>query len=390
MISLARNDRIPNRDFVLRYRVAGDKLKSSLVTSRDERGGFFTLMLYPPRELRTLPRTPLELDFVLDCSGSMHGRPLEQAKTAIRHALRQLQDEDTFQIIRFSNQASKMGPRPILGTSSNIRRGLDYLDSLNSEGGTEMITGIKAALEFPHDPERLRFVCFLTDGYVGNEAEILAAVSGRIGESRIFSFGVGPAVNRYLLEHMAKLGRGAVAYVGLKDNASEVMDRFFGRISHPALTDLQIDWPGNVSEVFPRRLPDLFVGRPVVLTGRFRGNTLGSVRVHGRIENERAELVIPKRREVAEHNGIASIWARLKMADLEDRSLIERNSELPDMVRELALDFGLLSAYTAFVAVDASHRTEGKPGTTVPVAVPVPRGVEYETTVPEQRSRLDP
>jgi Ca-activated chloride channel family protein len=149
---------------------------------------------------------------------------------------------------------------------------LQYLRSLNSDGGTMMIEGIKAALDFPHDPQRLRFVCFLTDGYIGNETEILGELQKRLEASRIFSFGVGSSVNRYLLDHMARLGRGAVAYLGPRDDARQVMEDFFVRISHPALTDIKLDWGTmQVSEIFPRQLPDLFVGRPVVLTGRFTG-----------------------------------------------------------------------------------------------------------------------
>jgi Ca-activated chloride channel family protein len=381
VVSLGPNDRIPNRDFVLRYRVAGDRIKSNLVAYKDERGGYFNLVLYPPKDLNSLRRKSMEMVFVLDCSGSMYGRPLQQAKTAIRRALHQLEPDDTFQIIRFSNKASQMGPLPVEASARNIERGVAYVESLKSEGGTEMISGIKAALEFPHDPDRLRFVCFLTDGYIGNEAEILAAVQERLGASRIFSFGVGPAINRYLLEHMAKLGRGAVAYLGPNDSASDVMDSFFNRISHPAMTDLQIDWGAEVSEVFPRRLPDLFVGRPVVLTGRFAGKAPGPVRLSGELGNQRQELRVAASSDRSNAPGIPSIWARLKIADLEDRSLLDSSSDIPERVRQLALDYGLLSTYTAYVAVDATRRTQGTSGTTVPVAVPVPEGVRYDTVV---------
>jgi len=383
LIALGANDRIPNRDFVLRYRVAGERMKSTLAAYKDQRGGYFTLMLYPPKDLQSLTRKSMEVVFVLDCSGSMSGRPLEQAKTAIRRALHQLQPDDTFQIIRFSNDASQMGARPVEATVRNVQRGLAYVDSLNSEGGTEMITGIKAALDFPHDPDRLRFVCFLTDGYIGNEAEILAAVQERLGASRIFSFGVGPAINRYLLEHMAKLGRGVVAYLGPNDSASDVMDSFFSRISHPALTDLKIDWGVDVADVFPRRIPDLFVGRPVILTGRFSGKAPGTVRLSGQLGHRREEFRVGASSGRLNLAGIPSIWARLKIADLEDRSLFDSGSDVPERVRQLALDYGLLSTYTAFVAVDATARTEGKSGTTVRQAVPVPEGVRYDTTVGE-------
>src|SRR6266446_9619639 len=254
LASLAPGDSLPNRDFILRYRIAGEHIKSSLSTHRDERGGYFSLVLYPPRELESLRRQPLELVFVIDCSGSMDGRPIEQAKAAVQRALQLLQPEDSFQLITFSMQASQFGARPLAATSENIRRASSYVASLRGEGGTMMIEGIKAALDFPHDPERLRFVCFLTDGYIGNEAEILGEIHKRLGASRIFSFGIGSGVNRYLLDHMAKAGHGAVAYLGPNDSAAQIMENFFTRISHPAMTDLNIDWGGlNVTEVLPSK-----------------------------------------------------------------------------------------------------------------------------------------
>jgi Ca-activated chloride channel family protein len=381
-VTLSPNDTIPNKDFVLRYRVAGDRIKSNLLTHRDERGGFFTLMIYPPRDLEKLPRQPVEMVFVLDSSGSMSGRPIEQAKAAIERGLRLLQPGDSFQLINFANRASQLGPRPVEATPENVRRGLRYLKGLESQGGTMMIEGIKAALDFPHDPERLRFVCFMTDGYIGNETEILREVHKKLDASRVFSFGVGPAVNRYLLDGMAKLGRGAVAYLGPNDSAVDVMDQFFTRISHAALTDIQIDW-GNmeVKEVFPRRIPDLFVGRPVILTGRHQGS--GEIRITGKAGAQRVERRLAANWNDSEksHSGLPSIWARMKISDLAAQSIQGRGGNLPAQVRQVALDYGLLSEYTAFLAVDSSRRTEGSTGTTVPVAVPVPEGVKYETTV---------
>ena len=152
---------------------------------------------------------------MIDASGSMQGRPLEQAKEAVATALDRLGGDDTFQIIRFSEGASRFGAMPVRATPANITRAHDYLADLTSGGGTYMVEGVKAALDFPHDPSRLRFVSFMTDGYIGNESDILAAIHRRLGASRIFSFGVGSSVNRYLLERMARTGRGVVAYLGL-------------------------------------------------------------------------------------------------------------------------------------------------------------------------------
>src|SRR5690606_17616757 len=205
----------------------------------------------------------------------------EQAKAAVATALDRLRPGDTFQLIRFSDDASAFGEAPVPATAENLRKARRCLDSRDCSDGTRMIEGIKATLDFPHDTLRLRFVSFLTDGYIGNEMEIIGAVHERIGASRIFSFGVGSAVNRYLLERMAKEGRGAVAYLGPEDSADELMARFFDRISHPALTDVRIDWGGMaVSDVYPSQIPDLFVGRAVVVTGKYRG-ALAPVTVSG-------------------------------------------------------------------------------------------------------------
>jgi Ca-activated chloride channel family protein len=386
-VALDPTDRLPNKDFVLRYRVAGKQIKSSLLTQRDERGGFFTLMLYPPQEMRELKRQPLEMVFVLDCSGSMSGRPIEQAKAAVQRGLRLLQPGDSFQLVTFSITASKLGEVPLEAIPENIEQGVQYLRSLRGEGGTMMIEGIKAALDFPHDPQRLRFVCFLTDGYIGNEAEILAEVHRRLGASRIFSFGIGSSVNRYLIDHLAKAGHGAVAYLGLNDSAARIMEDFFVRISHPALTDLKIDWGGlNVAEVYPSTLPDLFVGRPVVLSGRFAGNQDTTIRVNGLATGQPLQVSIPAAlsAQSTSANGLPAVWARMKIADLASRSAYLPDAELPEEIKRVALDFSLMSPFTAFVAVDSTRRTEGSTGTTVPVAVPVPEGVDYKTTVEEK------
>ena len=385
-VALSALDRIPNKDFMLRYKVAGGRVKSALLVHRDERGGFFTLMLYPPADLRDLARKPMEMVFVLDCSGSMSGEPIAQAKAAVVRALKSMQPDDTFQIIRFSNDASQLGPAPIPATAQNVRHGLEYVESLHGSGGTMMIEGIKAALDFPHDPRRLRTVTFLTDGYIGNDREIIGEVHNRVGASRIFSFGVGSSPNRYLLDRMAKLGRGTVAYLGLNDSAADVMDLYFERTSHPALTDITVDWGGmKVADAYPRRMPDLFVGRPVILTGRFEGEGRTEVRVRGSVGDETRDLVIPVDLDdpAASHEGIAVVWARSKIADLYNEAAYNSDPDLPEKIKRVALEYGLMSAYTAFVAVDSLARTAGDYGVSVAVPVPVPDGVLYETTVAE-------
>ena len=384
-VTLSTADAIPNKDFVLRYQVAGDKIKTAMMTHKDDHGQYFTMMLYPPAQLQQVQRSPMEMVFVLDCSGSMNGRPIEQARAAIAHALQSLTPRDTFQIINFSSTTSQLGAAPVIATPQNIQKGLAYLNSLNGQGGTEMIQGLKAALDFPHDEGRLRLVSFMTDGYIGNDHDILNALSAKIGDSRIFSFGVGQSPNRFLMDRMALLGRGAVAYLSLNDDPVEIMNHFNERISHPAMTDLSIDW-GNmqVTDVYPQILPDLIVGRPVVLTGRYTGEP-SLVKVGGRqgMQPTSFTVSVSEKDAAKDHKGIASVWARLKIMDLmaQFSRTPDQALELRQTVTQTALEYSLMSTFTAFVAVDSMSKTDGEFGTTVAVPVNVPEGVKYETAV---------
>ena len=384
-VQLADETTMPNRDFVLDFRLAGAAVKSNLLTYRDpETGeGFLSLMLIPPVDTAAVSRRSMEMVFVIDCSGSMGGRPLQQAREAVATALGQLNPTDTFQIIRFSDGASQFGRQPVPATEENLAAARLYLASLNSQGGTMMIKGIKAALDFPHNPSRFRFVSFLTDGYIGNESDILAEVHRRLGAARIFSFGVGDSVNRYLLERMARVGNGAVAYLGLNDSAEDVMGAFFARVSHAALTDVEIDWGGmTVSDTYPAQPPDLFVGRPLVVSGRFQGEA-ASVTVSGTVDGSRRAFVVEAAEPGRAGPSLAKVWARANIAELSDRQATagEAHEELGAVIRRIALKHQLVSNYTSFVAVDSTEPTGGQYGVTVHQAVPVPAGVRYETTV---------
>ena len=384
-VRLADRTTIPNRDFVLDFRIAGDAVKSNLVTYRDpDTGeGYLSLMMIPPIDIADISRRPMEMVFVIDCSGSMDGRPLAQAKQAVATALGLLNPDDAFQIIRFSDDASQFGREPVPATEENLAAARRYLRELNSQGGTMMVEGIKAALDFPHNPSRYRFVSFMTDGYIGNETEVLAEVHKRVGNARIFSFGVGESVNRYLMERMAKVGRGAVAYLGLNDSAEAVMGAFFASVSRAALTDVEVHWGGMVvSDTYPGRLPDLFVGRPLVVAGKFRGKPT-SVTVSGTVDGARHAFLVEATDAGSVGPSLAKVWARANIAELTDRQATAGDShgELRDAITRIALQHQLASGYTSFVAVDSSEITEGVYGVTVRQAVPVPEGVRYETTV---------
>jgi Ca-activated chloride channel family protein len=307
----------------------------------------------------------------------------------VKYALKHLGPQDTFQVIRFGNSAIKLFPQPMPADPQHVSQAIPWIDALDAREGTMLVDGLRASLIFPHDESRLRYVTFLTDGFIGNESQALAEIHRELGPSRIFSFGSGSSTNRFLLEHMAKLGNGAAAYLGPRDNAEEVMATFLSRISHPAMTDLFLDF-GNlkVTEVYPQHVPDLYVGRPVTITGRFTnaGGSSADIRVKGTIAGEKREipLAVSLDDRALEHKGIAAVWARAKIADLADRSAYESIPELPNQIKEVALDYGLLSSFTAFVAVDSSAKTAGDHGTSVAVPVVMPEGVRYDTTVTEK------
>jgi Ca-activated chloride channel family protein len=388
-VQLSSDDTIPNKDFVLRFKVAGEKMKSALITQRDDRGGFFTLMLCPPESLKDIPRTPVEMVFTLDVSGSMSGQPIEQSRAAIRYALTHMRGDDTFQIIRFASSTDPMSPTPMPATQENVTAALAYINQMQAGGGTMMLEGIKQSLNFPRDESRLRYITFLTDGYIGNEREILAEIRKSRGDARLFSFGVGSSPNRYLLDGMARIGAGAVAYLSLNDDANKVMAEYFERIAHPAMSDISVDFGAmQASDVFPQKIPDLFVGRPVIITGRFTGRAPETIRIRGKVGGAPQEIVVKTNStETSERNALPAVWARAKISDLSDGALDApqdiAEKDLPQQIKNVALEYGLMSAYTSFVAVDSSQVTAGNHGTTVNVPVPVPDGVRYDTTVME-------
>lgn len=389
-VQLSAFDSIPNRDFVLRYRVAGGQIKPGLITQADSdgSGGFFSLVLVPPEDLRYTPRGPVEMVFVVDCSGSMSGEPLALAQRAVSRAVQQLRPEDSFQIIRFSDTCSMMTQRPIPACGREIADGVDFTSRLQAGGGTMMLKGLEPALELRGEWNRTRFICLLSDGLLGNEQEVLGQLRSKLGDSRIFSVGIGSAPNRMLLNAMSRVGRGAAGYIATEQDADEVMDLFIQRVSNAAMTDLRIDWPGaDVTETYPKRLPDLYVGRPVVVYGRYHGAPQISMRVSGRVGGERQTIAVPMTHTTG-CQALSRVWARQKIQDLDENAWWGGRpgggaSGGPNAreIKQIALQHGLMSAYTSFIAVDAAGRTQGSYGTSVPVPVNMPQGTRYETTV---------
>lgn len=375
VVRLKDHATIPNKDFLLTYRVAGDTINDAVLTHRSERGGFFTLILQPPQRVTAEDVMPKELVFVLDTSGSMDGFPLEKAKETMRLALNNLYPHDTFNLITFAGDTHILFSEPVPATQENLRKAQKFLASRKSDGGTEMMDAVIAALKPSDSQGHVRIACFMTDGEVGNDEEILAQVQ-KYKNARVFAMGFGASPNRYLLNKMAEYGRGEVDYVTGAGDPSAIAQRFNGRIRNPLLTDISIDWSNlPVTDVYPKRIPDLFGVKPVILSGRYSHGAKGNIRLSGKLAGQDFVRDIPVELPEKEndHDVLSTLWGRRRIDELMQEEF-ETYSDLParkkkqDEIAEVGLNFKLMSRYTSFIAIDEVVFT----GTEAPKKVEVP------------------
>lgn len=355
---LADPDAVPNRSFEVRYRLAGEQTQVGLVAHRRaevDPHGTFSLTVEPALHVEDDEVQPKEMIFVVDTSGSMMGAPIDKAKAAMAYALRHMGPRDTFQIVNFADNTAALAEAPLANTPANLARGLAFLEGLTSSGGTEMLAGVRAALDPPADPHRLRIVAFVTDGYIGNEDDVLSEVKARIGGARLFSFGVGEDVHQYLLDRLAREGRGAVQLVRLADPIEDVVERFYFRIARPVLTDVTVDWGGlQVVDVNPQPIPDLFADQPLRLVGRYQRGGKATVVVRGSTTAGPAQFAVdvelPERSD--QHEVLATMWARQRVNELIAASGYDPSEEVAQKVLALGLKHRIITPYTSFVAVE--------------------------------------
>ncbi|MBZ5496658.1 MAG: VIT and VWA domain-containing protein [Acidobacteriia bacterium] len=383
-VRLKDQSEIPNRDFILRYGVAGGSIKDAVLAHQGDQGGFFTLVLQPPERVNVQDVTPKELIFVLDSSGSMSGFPIEKAKETMRLALKGLYPRDTFNLMTFSGDTRILFPAPVPATPDNLQKAEQFLSMQGGSGGTEMMRAIRAALAPSDEQSHIRIVCFMTDGMVGNDFEIISEVQ-KHPNARVFAFGIGNSVNRFLLDQMAQQGRGEVEYVTLGDDGSAAARRFHERVRNPLLTDITIEWGGlAVTDVYPKRIPDLFSAKPMVICGRYTRAGKGVILVSGNMSGGHFSREIPVNLPDREprNSVLAKLWARTRIDDLmaQDYRGIQRanmQSDLREQITQLGLDFGLMTQFTSFVAVEEMTITEGGKPRRIEVPVELPDGVSY-------------
>src|SRR6266550_3495692 len=328
---------------------------------------------------------PKELVFVLDTSGSMSGFPIEKAKETMKLALDSLYPSDTFNLITFSGDTNILFSEPVSATKENLKKAQTFLETRQGGGGTEMMTAIKAALD-PSDAQgHVRIVCFMTDGEVGNDMEIISEVQ-KHPNTRVFAFGIGSSVNRFLLDKVAEYGRGEVDYVALNDDGSAAARRFHERVRNPLLTDISIEWNGlPVADVYPQRIPDLFSAKPVILSGRYTAGAHGIVRLKAKMAGNDfvREIPVDFPEVQSQHDVLASLWARDRIDDLmgQDYAGLQQGNmrpELKETITQIGLEYRLMTQFTSFVAVEEMVVTDGGQPRRIDVPVEVPEGMNRD------------
>jgi len=370
-----------NRDFILDYTLAGERIASGLLLFETPQENHFLLMVQPPARVSPEDVPAREYVFVFDVSGSMNGFPLDTGKALIRDLISHLRPTDTFNVLLFSGDARTMSPRSVPANAENVRRAIAIIDDERGAGGTELDAALRQVEAIPRTPNVSRSVVLLTDGYIAEEREAFTRVSRNVNRTNVFAFGIGSSVNRHLIEGVARAGQGEPFVVTDPSEAAEVASRFRRYIESPVLTEVDVSFQGfDAYEVEPARQPDLFANRPIVVVGKWRGARRGAIVVTGRTPSGRFE----SRADVAstaprpENSALPLLWARSKIARLADLGMDGEDAQVAEQVTALGLRYSLLTRYTSFIAVVEEIRNPGGVGADSNQPLALPQGVSEQ------------
>jgi Ca-activated chloride channel family protein len=357
-IQLAEKQVPADRDFELVWRPpAASAPQGAWFVERGEENQYGLLMLVPPQQDAEHAVLSREVVFVIDTSGSMHGESIEQARRALLLALDRLTGRDRFNIIRFNNSADSLFAQTQTADPANLAIARQFVRSLHASGGTEMRPALQTALQHDGQARGLRQVVFLTDGSVGNERELFELIRNNLGNSRLFTVGIGSAPNSYFMRKAAEYGRGTFTYIGKTAEVMEKTAELFLKLERASLTDIRLELPPGLDlETLPRRIPDLYAGEPLLVA--LRGPALPDwVVVHGKLAEQ------PWSTRVTLEGGqqgtaLAPEWGRRKIADLMTRLHDAQHDDAREALRRQVVATGLrhhlVSRYTSLVAVDVT------------------------------------
>ena len=340
---------------------------------------YYLLMVMPP-DAGAAPaaRLPRETIFIVDTSGSMHGVSMSQAKRALQLAIEALQPGDLFNVIEFDSFTNALFPYSYPARGANVAHALNFVQSLQADGGTEMRPALKLALGSPPHATHLRQIVFITDGSVGYEDEMFSMIEDRLGNARLFTVGIGSAPNSWFMRKAAEAGRGSYTFVSALHEVREKMDTLFAKLESPQVTDIAVQWPsGVVIDAYPSVVPDLYLGEPVVVRAQASGpfRTGDTVRIVGNSVAGAWAADVPLSGPVTSE-GVAALWARARIGVLMDE---ERRGADAEQTRasilDTALTHHLVSKYTSLIAVDKTPaRPAGEPLSSEQVANLMPYG----------------
>ncbi|HVT12496.1 MAG TPA: VIT domain-containing protein [Fimbriimonadaceae bacterium] len=397
-VTLRKKDEIPNRDFILHYRVATNSVQSAFLAKYDPvKGGHFSLVLLPPKAPTRQQIADREVIFVIDQTGSQTGFPIAKSIELTLKLMKTLRSGDTFNIIGFTTGVNPLWKHSMPNTPENLAEAAKFVQGLTAGGGTDIRQAMVFAYSQPPDPNRLRLFIFNSDGYVGDEANILDEIRKRHGNSRLFTFGIGNSVNRYLIDAMSEEGRGDSEIVTLASKSDDAVERFVERTQSPILVDVKAKFDGGVevSDILPAQIPDVFSDKPIVIYGRYatpgRGRLTLTGTMSGQPWSQTIDLVFPSDRPGGE--SIPTLWARRMVDKLErDYALGATSATNPqegqNKITDLALEYGIMSQYTSFVAVEQRVINIGGKQRTVHVPVEMADGVSYEGVGLDSRNRF--
>jgi Ca-activated chloride channel homolog len=378
-LELAEEDAFQgNRDFILRYRLAGEQITSGLLLFQGQDENFFLYMAQPPRRVANEEIPPREYIFVVDVSGSMDGFPLNTAKHLLRDLIGKLRPTDFFNVVLFAGDSTVLSPQSLSANQQNIARAIQLLEQQRGSGGTELLAAVQQAMTLPRASNVSRSVVLVTDGYISGEQGVFDYVRDNLDRCNVFSFGIGSSVNRYLIEGVAKAGMGEPFIVTNESEATSVADKFREYIQTPLLTDIHIRSVGfETYDVHPGHLPDLMAQRPIILFGKWRGPVSGSFELTGKTGKgdyvTRFDVATVQPEEG--NRALRYLWARTRIAELSDYGSNQLADDRIKEITSLGLKYSLLTQYTSFIAVRERVTNTTGSADDVDQPLPLPVGV---------------
>lgn len=364
-----------NRDFVLRYRLAGAELASGLLLFEGKTENFFLAMVQPPAHPAPELIPPREYIFIVDVSGSMAGFPLDTTKRVMRDLLGAMRASDRFNVLLFSGNSALYAPQSVPATNAELAKALAFIDAQNGGGGTELLPAMQRAMQLPRPAERVsRSFVVVSDGYIAEEPAVFEHIREHLGEANVWSFGIGTSVNRHLMDGIAKAGQGEAFTILGPDEAAAAAAKFRRYIETPVLTNVHVRFDGfRAYDVEPKALPDVFAQRPVIVFGKYTGTATGKITLTGVTGKGpfTTSLDAATARPDATNAALSYLWARAKISELTDFYNDETNRPA---VTALGLQYNLLTKFTSFIAIH--HIVRATTGSIdVDVPNPLPAGV---------------